>query len=204
LPDAAPPGSEFARPRRSRQALRRHSRQRDRGPRAGPGPAGPDVPRTGRADHHRGALGEPGAGPLGALEPVSDELCQAAQARILRLLVERIDVAPHGISVTLHAAGTRSLIAELANETAAEGAMLEAAGCHAGGRRVITERGFKVDPSDHPHPPTAAASAKLIMRRGGHHPASQCGTRPYRGPGPRTRLGPADRERSGPLAHRSG
>ena len=28
------------------------------------------------------------------------------QARILRLLIERIDVAPDGISVTLHAAGT--------------------------------------------------------------------------------------------------
>jgi hypothetical protein len=34
------------------------------------------------------------------------------EARNLRLLVERIDVAPDGISVTLHAAGIRSLIAE--------------------------------------------------------------------------------------------
>jgi site-specific DNA recombinase len=68
---------------------------------------------------------------LGALEPVSDELCQAAQARILRLLVERIDVAPHGISVTLHAAGNRSLIAELADQEtpvlAASEPLLEAA-----------------------------------------------------------------------------
>jgi hypothetical protein len=56
---------------------------------------------------------------LGALEPVSDELCQAAQARILRLLVERIDVAPHGISVTLHAAGIRSLVTELVGAEAA-------------------------------------------------------------------------------------
>ena len=64
---------------------------------------------------------------LGALEPVWDELYPAEQARILRLLIERIDVAPDGISVTLQAAGIRSLVAELASEGAAEGAMLEAA-----------------------------------------------------------------------------
>jgi DNA invertase Pin-like site-specific DNA recombinase len=65
---------------------------------------------------------------LGALEPVWDELFPAEQARILRLLVERIDVAPDGISLTLHAAGIRSLVAELAGEqAAAPGAMLEAA-----------------------------------------------------------------------------
>jgi site-specific DNA recombinase len=55
---------------------------------------------------------------LGALEPVWDELYPAEQARILRLLIERIDVAPDGISVTLHAAGIRSLIAELADQEA--------------------------------------------------------------------------------------
>jgi site-specific DNA recombinase len=64
---------------------------------------------------------------LGALEPVWDELYPAEQARILRLLIERIDVAPDGISVTLHAAGIRSLIVELADDGAAEEAMLEAA-----------------------------------------------------------------------------
>jgi hypothetical protein len=42
---------------------------------------------------------------LGALEPVWEELYSAEQARILRLLIERIDVAPDGIPVTLHAAG---------------------------------------------------------------------------------------------------
>jgi site-specific DNA recombinase len=55
---------------------------------------------------------------LGALEPVWDELYPAEQARILRLLIERIDVAPDGISVTLHAAGLRSLVAELADQEA--------------------------------------------------------------------------------------
>jgi hypothetical protein len=64
---------------------------------------------------------------LGALEPVWDELYPGEQARILRLLIERIDVAPDGISVTLHAAGIRSLVAELASESAAEEPMLEAA-----------------------------------------------------------------------------
>jgi site-specific DNA recombinase len=56
---------------------------------------------------------------LGALEPVWDELYPAEQARILRLLIERIDVAPDGISVTLHAAGIRSLVTELAGAEAA-------------------------------------------------------------------------------------
>jgi site-specific DNA recombinase len=69
---------------------------------------------------------------LGALEPVWDELYPAEQARIMRLLIERIDVAPDGISVTLHAAGMRSLVGELASEQAAASesdhvAMMEAA-----------------------------------------------------------------------------
>jgi hypothetical protein len=68
---------------------------------------------------------------LGALEPVWDELYPAEQARILRLLIERIDVAPDGISVTLHAAGIRSLVAELADQDApapaASEVLLEAA-----------------------------------------------------------------------------
>jgi site-specific DNA recombinase len=55
---------------------------------------------------------------LGALEPVWDELYPAEQARIMRLLIERIDVSPDGISVTLHAAGMRSLVAELADQEA--------------------------------------------------------------------------------------
>ena len=71
---------------------------------------------------------EPG---LGALEPVWDELYPAEQARILRLLIERIDVAPDGISFTLHTAGIRGLVAELADQEAAALAasepMLEAA-----------------------------------------------------------------------------
>jgi hypothetical protein len=68
---------------------------------------------------------------LGALEPVWDELYPGEQARILRLLMERIDVAPDGISVALHAAGIRSLVAELADQEspapAASEPLLEAA-----------------------------------------------------------------------------
>ena len=56
---------------------------------------------------------------LSALEPLWDELYPAEQARIMRLLIERIDVAPDGISVTLHAAGIRSLVAELTGAEAA-------------------------------------------------------------------------------------
>jgi hypothetical protein len=55
---------------------------------------------------------------LGALEPVWDELYPAEQARILRLLIERIGVATDGISVTLHAAGICSLVAELTDQEA--------------------------------------------------------------------------------------
>ena len=80
---------------------------------------------------------------LGALEPVWDELYPAEQARILRLLIERIDVAPDGISVTLHAAGIRSLVAELADQDIPA---LAAVRTLAGGRRVMTERvGLEVD-----------------------------------------------------------
>jgi site-specific DNA recombinase len=53
---------------------------------------------------------------LGPLEPVWAELYPAEQARIIRLLIERIDVEPDGISVTLHAAGIRSLVAELGDQ----------------------------------------------------------------------------------------
>jgi hypothetical protein len=49
---------------------------------------------------------------LAALEPVWDELYPAEQARIMRLLIERIDVAPDSISVRLHAVGIRGLVSQ--------------------------------------------------------------------------------------------
>ena len=66
---------------------------------------------------------------LAALELVHDELYPAERARILRLLIERIDVAPEGISVTLHAPGIRSLVAELTGENAEAGEGTGAGGC---------------------------------------------------------------------------
>jgi hypothetical protein len=45
----------------------------------------------------------------------------------MRGVQEAIDVAPDGISITLHAAGIRSLVAELASDDGAESAMMEAA-----------------------------------------------------------------------------
>ena len=54
-----------------------------------------------------------------AARPIASLTNRTEQARILRLLIERIDVAPDGISVTLHAARIRSLVAELADQEAA-------------------------------------------------------------------------------------
>jgi hypothetical protein len=84
---------------------------------------------------HRRPLLEPYEADLtalvAALEPVWDELYPAEQARILRLLIERVAVAPDGISVTLHAAGVRSFVPELAHQEgpalAASESLLEAA-----------------------------------------------------------------------------
>jgi hypothetical protein len=101
---------------------------------------------------------------LGALEPVWDELYPAERARILRLLIERIDVAPDGISMTLHAAGIRSLVTELAGAEAAapeprHEPVLEC-------RRVMTKRiGLEVDTLTIriPMRPQRRGGRKLIM-----------------------------------------
>ena len=50
---------------------------------------------------------------LGSLDPVWDELFPAEQARIMGLMVERVDVRPDGIDLRLRADGIRSLAAEL-------------------------------------------------------------------------------------------
>ena len=54
----------------------------------------------------------------------------------MRLLIKRIEVAPDGISVMLHAPGIRSLVAELANQEACPGRVRTLAG----GCRVMTVR----------------------------------------------------------------
>jgi hypothetical protein len=42
-----------------------------------------------------------------------DELFPAEQARIVRLLVERVDLAPDGMQVRMRAEGLHTLVAEL-------------------------------------------------------------------------------------------
>ena len=50
--------------------------------------------------------------------PLWDELFPAEQARIVRLLVERIDLAPDGMQVRLRAEGLQTLVAELRQKEA--------------------------------------------------------------------------------------
>ena len=51
--------------------------------------------------------------------PLWDELFPAEQARIVRLLVERVDLAPTGLRVNLRAEGLQTLVQELLMRTAA-------------------------------------------------------------------------------------
>lgn len=57
---------------------------------------------------------------LERLGPVWEELFPAEQTRILRLLVERVDVAPDGTDVRLRIGGIHSLVSELVAEAAEE------------------------------------------------------------------------------------
>jgi hypothetical protein len=50
---------------------------------------------------------------LSSLDPVWEELFPDEQARILHLLVERVDIHPEGAEVRIRADGLRSLVAEL-------------------------------------------------------------------------------------------
>ena len=54
-----------------------------------------------------------------AFAPLWDELFPAEQARIVRLLVERVDLGPQGIQVRLRAEGLQTLVAELQRRQAA-------------------------------------------------------------------------------------
>ena len=53
---------------------------------------------------------------LSAIEPVWEELFPTEQARILRLLVESIEVSPDGLDLKLRGGGLEALIAELKDE----------------------------------------------------------------------------------------
>ena len=50
---------------------------------------------------------------LQRLDPLWDELFPAEQARIIQLLVERVDVGPDGIDIRLRTEGLANLTAEL-------------------------------------------------------------------------------------------
>ena len=50
--------------------------------------------------------------------PLWDELFPAEQARIVRLLVERVDLAPDGMQVRLRAEGLQTLVEELRSREA--------------------------------------------------------------------------------------
>ena len=50
---------------------------------------------------------------LEEFDAVWDELFPAEQARIVQLLVERVDVKPDGVDIRLRAAGLSSLVADL-------------------------------------------------------------------------------------------
>jgi hypothetical protein len=54
-----------------------------------------------------------------AFAPLWEELFPAEQARIVRLLVERVDLAPDGMQVRLRAEGLQTLVAELQRREAA-------------------------------------------------------------------------------------
>ena len=50
---------------------------------------------------------------LQRLDPLWDELFPAEQARIVQLLVERVDVGPDGADIRLRIEGLTSLVADL-------------------------------------------------------------------------------------------
>ena len=52
------------------------------------------------------------------LAPLWDELFPAEQARIVRLLVERVDLSPEGMQVRLRAEGLQTLVEELRSREA--------------------------------------------------------------------------------------
>ena len=56
---------------------------------------------------------------LHELEPLWDELFPAERARIVRLLVERVDVGPEGADIQLRVEGLASLVRDLGVRAAA-------------------------------------------------------------------------------------
>jgi hypothetical protein len=57
---------------------------------------------------------------LEGLDPLWDELFPAEQARIVQLLVDRVDVGTDGVDIRLRTAGLAGLVGELRVSDAAE------------------------------------------------------------------------------------
>ena len=75
----------------------------------------PDLARCpqGRQGHHREATS---AAALLEFEPIWNELFPAEQARIVELLVERVDLHPDGIDLRLRVEGLTSLVQRTARQ----------------------------------------------------------------------------------------
>ena len=73
------------------------------------------VVRTWRAAREQdGTIGEGEVrSALSDLDPLWEELFPAEQARIVQLLVERVEVAPDGLTIRLRTEGLRSLVQDL-------------------------------------------------------------------------------------------
>ena len=99
-------------------AARAGGRDRRRGDRPGPRPAA--LPGDHRAHLARRQAARSTASTksevreaLQRLDPLWDELFPAEQARIVQLLVERVDVSPDGVDIRLRTEGLTNLTAEL-------------------------------------------------------------------------------------------
>jgi hypothetical protein len=73
------------------------------------------IVRTFRAARHTldGLTEADVRGALQRLDPLWDELFPAEQARVIQLLVERVDVAPEGADIRMRTEGLTKLVADL-------------------------------------------------------------------------------------------
>ena len=69
--------------------------------------------RAGRRLDRRARRSPRSATALQRLDPLWDELFPAEQARIVQLLVERVDVGPDGVDIRLRTEGLANLAADL-------------------------------------------------------------------------------------------
>ena len=96
-----------------------HPSRRDRGRRHRPDPGARAVPGDHRRDLARGEADDQGLterqvrDDLHRFDELWSELFPAEQARIVQLLVERVDVCPTGVDITLRTDGLTSVLQDL-------------------------------------------------------------------------------------------